>query len=79
MFTAMTRAPALSLATCVLGIALFIPTSSWAISFSLNANILGGKYSGDIFLQVPTQILCFPLRKTSPIMIMAPHSFYRRT
>jgi len=39
----------LGFASCVLGLILLLPTSSWAISFALDAGIFGTKYSGDIF------------------------------
>ena len=49
----------LGFASCVLGLIIFLPTSSWAISFALDAGIFGSKYTGDIYFTGPISNLAF--------------------
>ncbi len=49
----------LGFASCVLSLIIFLPTSSWAISFALDAGIFGGKYTGEIYFTGPISNLAF--------------------
>ena len=49
----------LGFASCALGLILFLPTSSWATSFALDAGIFGGKFTGDIYFTGTSTNLAF--------------------